>query len=142
MGHMTRSWTGEDGHLPTVAFAMAPEERPAVQSDEPRAAGAGAARSARSRIPSPLLEEPAYRHTELRQISMHDRPDQLDVDAHVVVDDLVPHTRDPPPRNARRRIAHLGWEVLDRLADAPEASDDRVLQMPALAEPPETDAPA
>ena len=73
---------------------------------------------------------------------LHDRPDQLDVDAHVVVDDLVPHTRDPPPRNARRRIAHLGWEVLDRLADAPEASDDRVLQMPALAEPPETDAPA
>jgi hypothetical protein len=72
---------------------------------------------------------------------VHDRPNQFDVDAHVVVDDLVPHTRNPPPRNAWRRIAHLGRKVLDGLTDDLDSSDDRGLQLLTLAESPEVDAP-
>jgi hypothetical protein len=93
-------------------------------------------RSDRSLIASLLIEESADLPSELLQIPTHDRPDQFDVDAHVVVDDLVPHSRDPPPRNARRRIAHLEREVLDGLSDDLDPTDDRVLQLLALAEPP------
>lgn len=64
---------------------------------------------------------------ESRQDIGHDRPHEGIVDAEVVVDELVAHSSDLPPRDVGVLAPQGRREALGRLADNLELSDDCVL---------------
>lgn len=61
------------------------------------------------------------------QVALHDVPDQLEVDAEVLVDELVPHARDLPRRDLWIKRPGLLRHPFDRLAEHLDVADDGIL---------------
>src|SRR5688500_458753 len=61
-------------------------------------------------------QDAAHRCSELRYVLLRHLPDGLKVDAHVVVNQHVPQSRDAAPRRSRVRLAQRVGQPLDRFA--------------------------
>lgn len=77
---------------------------------------------------------------ELGELLMYDGPDEFDVDAHVVVDNLIPHPCNLAPRNTRSGCANFCRQVFHGFADDLDPPDHRVLQLLVPAELDEVDS--
>ena len=62
-----------------------------------------------------------------REAPFDNAPDNLKVDAEVLVDQDISQCRDAPPRNLRMLSPEIERQVSDRLADDLQVSDYRIL---------------
>src|SRR5262249_49194279 len=82
-------------------------------------------RADRLRLPGVLPALPPRPHA--RQIALHDVPDQREIHAEVLVDQLVAHPGDQSPRHLRLQGAGGFGDSLDGLADDLDVADHSIL---------------
>lgn len=74
-----------------------------------------------------FIEEADNQCSRIGELSNHDIPDQLKVNAEVVMNELVPHPGHLPPWHTRRTLAQWLRDALGGLANNLQVADDGIL---------------
>lgn len=81
-----------------------------------------------------LVKDRLDTRTEACELLVDDLPDEIKINAEVVMDELVAHAGDLPPRQVRVRPREASREPLYRLPDDLEVAEHRVLRLPICEE--------